>query len=77
MRMLTVCAASLVNATDCHDQISLFDSDNDEKRAKRKEAENTVDKIRQKFGSSAITKGAIIDTDFGIYNAPTRGKFKN
>ena len=45
--------------------------------AKRKEAENTVDKIRQKFGNSIITKGAIIDTDFGIYTAPKENKRKN
>ena len=77
VRMLTVCASSLISADDCHDQISIFDEGRDERRAKRKEAENTVDKIRQKFGNSIITKGAIIDTDFGIYTAPKEIKRKN
>ena len=77
VRMLTVCATSLVSASECHDQISIFDTGRDEKRSKRKEAENTVDKLRQKFGNSIITKGAIIDTDFGIYTAPSKDKRKN
>ena len=70
IRMLTVTAASLIRDDSYAPQISLFDSAADESREKRKKKENAVDKIRQKYGTNSIIKGAIIDTDLGIYHAP-------
>lgn len=69
VRMITVCASNLVCTDSYAEQISLLDSTNDLRRIKRKETESTVDKIRQKYGNSVITKGAVLDTDFGIYTA--------
>lgn len=70
IRMLTVTAANLIKDDSYAPQISMFDSEVDASRDKRRKKENAVDKIRQKYGSGSIIKGAIIDTDLGIYNAP-------
>ncbi len=74
IRMITVCASNLVSSDSCIEQISLLDQVDDTKRIKKKKAENTVDKIRQKYGNSAITKGAVLDADFGIYTAHKKEK---
>jgi hypothetical protein len=68
--MLTVTATNLIRDDSYAPQISMFDSSVDESREKRKKKENAVDKIRQKYGTDSIIKGAIIDTDLGIYHAP-------
>ncbi len=70
IRMLTVTATNLIRDDSYAPQISMFDSAVDESREKSKKKENAVDKIRQKFGNDSIIKGAIIDTDLGIYHAP-------
>ena len=70
IRMLTVTATNLIKDESYAPQISLFDTAVDESREKRKKKESAVDKIRQKYGSNSIIKGAIIDTDLGIYHAP-------
>ena len=70
IRMLTVTATNLIRDDSYAPQISMFDSSVDESREKRKKKENAVDKIRQKYGTDSIIKGAIIDTDLGIYHAP-------
>ena len=70
IRMLTVSATNLIKDESYAPQLSLFDTDVDSAREKRKKKENAVDKIRQKYGSDSIIKGAIIDTDLGIYHAP-------
>lgn len=68
VRMITVTAINLLKG-DVAQQISLFDEDNSSKRQKKKNAEEAVDKIRQKYGLGSITKGAVIDNDIGIYTA--------
>ena len=70
IRMLTVTASNLIKDESYAPQISLFDAAVDESREKSKKKENAVDKIRQKYGNNSIIKGAIIDTDLGIYHAP-------
>jgi flagellar biosynthesis chaperone FliJ len=75
--MLTVTAANLIKDESYAPQISLFDAAVDESREKRKKKENAVDKIRQKYGNNSIIKGAIIDTDLGIYHAPEADIDKN
>ena len=37
-----------------------------------KKKEKTIDIIRQKYGKDAIIKGAIINSDIGIYLAPDK-----
>ncbi len=70
VRTLTVTAGNLIKDDSYAPQISLFDNVVDESREKSKKKENAVDKIRQKYGNNSIIKGAIIDTDLGIYHAP-------
>ena len=36
--------------------------------------EKTIDKIRQRYGESAIIKGSALDTDIGIYAAPSENE---
>ena len=71
IRMLSVSANSLVKSEFCTRQISLLDN-SDDKRDKNKKKEKTIDIIRQKYGKDAIIKGAIINSDIGIYNAPDK-----
>ena len=70
IRMINVCATGLAKSGGAPSQLTFLDMEADSKREKKKIAENTVDKIRQKYGRGAIIKGAEIDTDFGIYTAP-------
>ena len=39
---------------------------------KKLKTEITLDKIRQKHGRESIVKGAVLDTDLGIYTAPEK-----
>lgn len=76
IRMLTVGATNLLHSNEASVQLSIFDNNTDSNRDKRKNSEKTVDKIRQKYGNDAIIKGAILDTDIGIYTAPDKKKQK-
>lgn len=77
VRTLTVTAGNLIKDDSYAPQISLFDNVVDESREKSKKKENAVDKIRQKYGNNSIIKGAIIDTDLGIYHAPNSDSNKS
>ena len=68
IRMITVTATSLTPYASGNEQISFFDGNAAKKRENNKKREETIDKIRQKFGSDAIVNGAVIDTDIGIYD---------
>ena len=72
IRMITVSATNLVRDDSVFMQISMFDDSREQKREKKKESEVVVDKIRERFGSSAILKAAVIDTDIGIYDGDKR-----
>jgi DNA polymerase-4 len=77
IRMLTVAAVNLVSANSLSEQISLFDNVYEKDRDKKRKSEKTIDKIRQKYGDGAIIKGAVLDTDLGIYTAPKKKNIKN
>ena len=69
IRMLTVSATNLVKSEAVSIQLSIFESNDSSKRDKNRKSEKTIDKIRQKYGVDSIIKGAVLDTDIGIYTA--------
>lgn len=68
VRMITVTAAGLVRRDMVAEQIDLLGGAMEKKREKSSKKENAVDKIRQKYGSDSIIRGAVMDTDLGIYD---------
>lgn len=66
IRMLTVTACNLVRSEMAFEQIDVFSSQDGDARIKSKKREETLDKIRQKFGKASIKMGSVIDTDIGI-----------
>ena len=72
IRMLTVTASNLVQSDAVSVQLSLFGGNDEHGREKSKNSEKAVDKIRQKYGEGAIIKGAVLDTDIGIYTTPKK-----
>lgn len=70
IRMLTVTATGLLKSDMILKQLSIFEESDTEACSKSRNTEKTVDKIRQKYGESAIIKGAALNTDIGIYAAP-------
>ncbi len=66
IRMLTVTACNLVRADMAFEQIDMFDTQSNNTRTKSRKREETLDKIRQKFGKASITTGSVMDTDIGI-----------
>ena len=67
IRMITVTATNLVHRDEVTEQIDMFAPVAHEDREKNKIREETIDKIRQKFGTAAITQGSIIESDIGIF----------
>ncbi len=74
VRMITVAATNLLRRDMLVDQISFFDNTGKTLREKSKKRETAVDKIRQKYGSDAILRGAVIDSDIGIYDSKKNKK---
>ena len=72
IRMLTVSVSGLVDAGSSFLQMDLFDSFDQTPRVKERKREAMVDEIRNKFGESAISTGAIISSDIGV--APQKKK---
>ena len=69
IRMLTVTVSGLLKGDEVVDQISFFDTEVDnKKRDKDKKREETLDKIRQKYGGKSIVNAAVMDSDIGIYD---------
>ena len=68
VRMITVTAHTLVKSELLAEQIDMFGASLDEERKKSKKREETVDKIRQRFGFESIVSGALMDSDIGIYS---------
>jgi len=64
IRLLTLTAINLTDET-CDEQISLFDAPRVD-REKSESIERTMDDIRRKFGTGAITFGQVLDNDLGI-----------
>ena len=67
IRMLTVTAQNLIATAGRAEQISFFDTEEVEENQKSKIKEETMDKIRQKYGVSSILQGSIISSDIGVY----------
>ncbi len=67
IRMLTVTAQNLIATAGRAEQISFFDTEEVEENQKSKIKEETMDKIRQKYGASSILQGSIISSDIGVY----------
>ena len=74
IRMLTVSVTGLLRADMIAKQLSIFEESDTQTRDKGRKKEKTIDKIRQKYGDSAIIKGAALDTDIGIYAAPSENE---
>ena len=76
IRMITVSASGLVNADTLAEQMDMFSADTDLKRDKSRKREQTVDKIRQKYGFASIVNGAIVDNDIGVFDRKDKGERK-
>lgn len=67
IRMLTVSVYGLILSDSMSEQIGFFEECDTLANNKGKKKEETIDKIRQKYGTSSIIRGAIMSTDIGIY----------
>ena len=67
IRMITVTASNLVRADMVCEQIDMFAQASGETRDKSKKREETIDKIRQRYGSASIVTGSVMDSDIGIF----------
>lgn len=65
IRMLSITAINLCDENEAQ-QLSLFDIANTSAREKEEKVERTIDDIRAKFGSSAITFGRVLKNDIGV-----------
>lgn len=66
IRMLTVSVTGLSDADCSSEQLDIFDNNSEERRKKSRNREEAVDKLRQKFGSSALVRASFIGEDIGI-----------
>jgi DNA polymerase-4 len=69
IRMLTVTVSNLIRNDMSSEQIDIFAPYDDAAREKSKKREETVDKIRQKYGKTSIIAGSVMETDIGIYHS--------
>ena len=66
--MITVTVSNLVRAELACEQIDMFAPVQNIARDKSKKREETVDKIRQKYGEAAIVTGSVMGSDIGIFD---------
>lgn len=76
IRMITVTATNLVRSDMSFEQIDMFAQENSVVRDKSKKREETVDKIRQKYGKTSILTGSVMNSDIGVFDFDTE-KNKN
>ena len=74
IRTLTVTATNLVRSDTLAEQISFFSDGKEKSRDKSRKKEETVDFIRQKFGTSSILKGSILDSELGFTEPKNHGE---
>jgi DNA polymerase-4 len=67
IRMLTVTVSGLMRKNESASQISMFEEPGQKNNEKEEKIEKTKDMIRQKFGSSAIFAGSVMEDDIGLY----------
>ena len=65
IRALTITGTNLVPAHEEIEQMSLFSDCNNE-RKRQEQLETAIDKIREKYGSNAISFGSVINNCLGI-----------
>ena len=72
IRMITVSVTGLIDAAQSFMQLDLFSKPDENPREKDRKREETVDAIRRKFGTAAISTGAIIESDIGVYKPKSK-----
>jgi hypothetical protein len=70
--MITISVSGLIKKENSSTQISFFEQQNEEEREKIEKTEITIDKIRQKYGSESILKGAVLNSDIGILSKKSK-----
>ncbi len=65
IRMLTVTAMNLTRGAG-GEQVGMFDGERELRRRKTAKLENAVDRIRRRYGNTAIYSGAVVQNDLGI-----------
>jgi DNA polymerase-4 len=68
IRMLTVTVLNLTSGDALSEQIDIFTLGGDEERERSKKREETIDKIRSKFGKTSILSASYIKNDIGIFD---------
>ena len=66
IRMITITGANLVDSQYSMEQISLFDNGKSERRERQEHLEESLDKLKDKYGESIVKKGSILNNDLGI-----------
>jgi DNA polymerase-4 len=67
IRTLTITGENLVLANEAdYGQLSLFDEPNVPKSERQEKLEQTLDSIRERYGSKAVIQGNIFGNDLGI-----------
>ncbi len=66
IRLLTVAVTGLLHEGEVLEQIGFFDDDRDKAREKNEKLETTLDTLRVRFGTEAVTSGAVLGNDIGI-----------
>ena len=74
IRLLTVAATGLLRDDEAVEQIGFFDGERREKRERAEKLENTLDAIRDRFGSDSVQVGALLGNDIGIDTGKQKGK---
>lgn len=68
IRMLTVTVLNLVQNDALSEQIDIFTIDGDAERERAKKREETIDKIRDKYGKTSILSASYIKNNIGIFD---------
>ena len=68
IRMLTVTVLNLTPSDALSEQIDIFTIDGDGERERIKRREETIDKIRSRFGKTSILSASYIKNDIGIFD---------
>ncbi len=66
IRMLTITGMNLIDENHITEQLTLFDDETDTAVKKQERLELTIDKIREKYGKSAVITGSILNNELGI-----------
>lgn len=66
IRMITVCATGLTCGMRDGEQMDMFSASSDTAREKALNKEKAIDKLRQKYGGTAVVRASYIENDIGI-----------